>query len=117
MTNMRDSSLAMHYSAPEYSAIKDHMCRVDPLLADLFKRVPGNTWIKKLNKLNECNCCLKHQIRKPSELEPWVEVQPYEKQLQFTQKCKCNCRHTARFICRQVEVDECGVYWCPPCPR
>jgi len=114
---MRDSSLALPYSAPEYTAIKDHMCRVDPLLHNMFKNIRGNTWAKKLENVSMCKCCPRHQILKPTQLAPWVEVQPYEKTLYFVPRCDCDCRHVARFICRQVEVDECGVYWCPPCPR
>ena len=33
--------------------------------------------------------------------------------LSYTKQCSCDCRHMARFICRQVEID--GTT--PPCPR
>ena len=58
------------------------------------------------NKLTElliscklCNCCEKHKINKPLVFSPWVEtttnINKYQK------ICSCDCRHVARWICRQ----------------
>ena len=53
----------------------------------------------KLNNLSQCNCCLRHQINKPSELEPWVELHPTHNR---DNPCQCDCRHKARWICRKM---------------
>jgi hypothetical protein len=59
----------------------------------------------KLNQLDQCNCCPRHQINKPSELKPWVELD--ESRDNTPDRCQCDCRHKARWICREmcVKVD------------
>lgn len=59
-----------------------------------------------LNQLAACNCCPTHQINKPIKLAPWVEM-PFPGPRSIEEKregCKCDCRHLARFVCR----DACG---------
>ncbi len=53
----------------------------------------------KLNNLSQCNCCLRHQINKPFELKPWVELHPT---YNLDNPCQCDCRHKARWICRKM---------------
>ena len=53
----------------------------------------------KLNNLSQCNCCLRHQINKPSELKPWVELHSTHNR---DNPCQCDCRHRARWICREM---------------
>ena len=58
----------------------------------------------KLNNLSECNCCPRHQLNKPSELKPWVELKSWEeRQIELNPNhvrdmtCQCDCRHKARW--------------------
>jgi hypothetical protein len=53
----------------------------------------------KLNHLDQCNCCPRHQINKPSELKPWVELPCTNN---WDNPCQCDCRHKARWICREM---------------
>ncbi len=46
----------------------------------------------------ECNCCAEHSINKPTVFQPWTSN--YACPLQIVKECKCDCRHTARMICR-----------------
>lgn len=64
-----------------------------------LSNVDGITWQEKLNTLNRCYCCKRHQINKPSNLITWVDT-PFNCN-QYT-NCYCNCRHLARHICRQT---------------
>ena len=70
------------------------------LLRDLFDEVPGVTFQDKLNYLSNCHCCDRHQVNKPTLFVPWHET-PFNYD-QTTHPCMCNCRHVARFICRQA---------------
>jgi len=70
------------------------------LLRDLFDEVPGVTLQDKLNHFSNCDCCERHQVNKPTTFAPWHET-PFHNQ-QMIYPCMCNCRHVARFICRQV---------------
>jgi len=58
----------------------------------------------KLNHLVQCNCCPRHQTNKPSELKPWVEL-PLNDQTRDN-PCDCDCRHKARWICRDMFEQE-----------
>ena len=57
----------------------------------------------KLNHLVQCNCCSRHQTNKPSELKPWVELPCTNN---WDNPCRCNCRHKARWICRDMFEQE-----------
>lgn len=70
------------------------------LLRSLFDHVPGSSYQDKLNHLANCNCCERHQINKPIVFEPWHDTPFHD--IQATYPCMCNCRHVARFICRQA---------------
>lgn len=73
-------------------------------LDELFSSIPGNDFQEKLNHLALCNCCERHQFNKPDVWSPEINI-PFN----YTQQnsCLCDCRHTARWICRQ----------CPDSPR
>lgn len=116
-TTMKDSILACPF-APTVAddVLTDIVLRVDPLLKNAFKGIPGNTWEQKLDFLNTCKCCTKHQNGRPKKLTPWVGTNPYRKRLISRKKCTCNCRHLARFICRQVEIDPWYNTVVPRCP-
>ena len=72
------------------------------LLRDLFDEVPGVTLQDKLNHLSNCHCCDRHQVNKPTVFAAWHETPFHNTQGTYT--CMCNCRHVARFICRQANV-------------
>jgi len=119
---MKDSIWAVPFFAQESedlikSVRKDHVKRVDPLIRQAFVDSPGHTWEQKLTNCANCVCCVVHQIRKPLYLNPWIET-TFRNKYEYNEKmCKCNCRHMARFICRQIEIDEHGNNWLPPCPN
>lgn len=80
-----------------------------------FKEIPGDSWTEKLEHLNKCECCDRHQYERPRLLAPWDEETM--KDIPWTWRgCKCSCRHSARMICRQMVYDEGGHLLCPPCP-
>lgn len=69
-------------------------------IQQMLHDVPGLSYQDKLNHLSNCNCCLRHQVNKPTVFVPWHET-PFHNN-QITHLCTCNCRHVARFICRQA---------------
>jgi len=68
------------------------------LIQNKIDSVEGSNYQEKLNYLNNCNCCEKHKINRPSIFSAWVEL-PFHNDQTLT--CACDCRHMARFICRQ----------------
>lgn len=81
------------------------MSQVRDLSTILFQtidNVPGDSYQDKLNHLANCNCCERHQVNKPTVFAPWHET-PFHN-TQATYPCMCNCRHVARFICRQSTI-------------
>ena len=52
-----------------------------------------------LNTLSQCNCCQRHQQNKPVVLAKWIEL-PISERKSDDEECHCDCRHIARFICR-----------------
>jgi len=72
----------------------------------------GLTDEEKLKVYNDCICCDRHQLNKPKKLEKWREVPAVPPRPGFEDLkldifggnlCSCDCRHKARFLCRQVE--------------
>jgi hypothetical protein len=75
--------------------------------------VPGDTYQEKLNHLRLCNCCERHQYQKPHLFMPWRETRGglwSDEQ----KTCECDCRHVARFICRQATEPTCTIIDSPP---
>ena len=66
---------------------------------DSFSDISGDTYEEKLQVLVSCNCCDRHQINKPSQYCKYIETK-YPTMFDIP-LCRCNCRHLARFICRQ----------------
>lgn len=56
-----------------------------------------STMQKVIDTKVNCKCCPRHQINKPTQYAPWIEL-PFR----GTQDnlCSCTCRHEARMICR-----------------
>lgn len=72
------------------------------LVTQAINSVPGSTFQQKLYYLSQCNCCTRHQINKPTTFSIWHET-PFSNINHAS--CRCNCRHVARFICRQAFSD------------
>lgn len=53
-----------------------------------------------LTELHYCDCCEKHQIGKPCIPVKWVDNKMATPNV-FS--CSCDCRHTARMICRMCD--------------
>jgi hypothetical protein len=49
--------------------------------------------------LNNCNCCDRHQVNKPKNLEKYIETN-FKGDDKSKYNCQCKCRIAARFICR-----------------
>lgn len=79
-----------------------HIRNLDSILQQMLHDVIGETYQDKLNHLANCNCCQRHQINKPTIFQPWTETSINISQNIYS--CSCNCRHVARFICRQTNV-------------
>lgn len=70
------------------------------LIYNRINCVPGNTYQDKLNFLSTCNCCHRHCMNKPMVFTCWKET---TSEYDGPRDCNCDCRHVARFICRQYE--------------
>ena len=68
------------------------------VLQNKIDLIEGSNYQEKLDYLNKCNCCEKHKINRPNRFSPWIELPFHYTQ---TLTCACDCRHMARFICRQ----------------
>ena len=86
--------------------------RTDYHLTQAFKAIPGDNWQEKLDHCLRCKCCMRHQTLKPERLVPWTETETENIIPWVHTNCECNCRHLARFICRQCDDD--GNFL--PCP-
>lgn len=61
----------------------------------------GTTMQDKLDILNQCNCCDRHQTNKPRLYKPWYGCQSNGMmQHEDYVQCECYCRHMARWVCR-----------------
>ena len=63
--------------------------------------IQGNTIQEKLNTLSNCNCCARHQNKKPKVFDIWIDA-PYNNN-KIMNNCACECRNLARFICRKYD--------------
>lgn len=70
-----------------------------------FDDIIGDTYQAKLDTLSNCNCCQRHQTNRPTLFSNWIELHPNNYSNFNSNICNCNCRHRARWICRQF-VDE-----------
>lgn len=98
------------WSLPAYDEVVEEnvICRleegrclpVDAILFEQFDQIQGKTWKEKLEACGECRCCKRHQVNKPGYFAPWIETNP---KLHYQSRtCECDCRHLARWLCRQA---------------
>ncbi len=80
--------------------------RPQALLQQAFDNIPGDSWQAKLDKCTSCKCCTRHQTFRPKRLVLWTDdMAKRDIKIHYTgPKCHCDCRHMARFICRQVDT-------------
>lgn len=120
---MRDST----WSAPAYEEDFENTIslmeegrseeeRVSYVLNAKFASIPGDTWQAKLDSCSGCKCCPRHQVHRPFRLFRMGFDEP-PKIHNMDKDCECECRHLARFICRQVIVNCNDDRTMPPCPR
>jgi hypothetical protein len=90
-------------------AVDQHMriINADTILQSLnnvFNSLDGNTWQQKLDNLSSCDCCERHARDRPVYFQPWIDT-TFTNSRENDNVCKCKCRHTARYICRQCNDD------------
>jgi hypothetical protein len=80
------------------------MSRPQRLLHEAFLKIPGDSWQAKLDHYASCKCCTRHQTFRPRQLVHWSDSDADRviKLHHRGPKCKCDCRHMARFICRNI---------------
>ena len=82
-----------------------------------FGSIKGNSFQEKLDTLNKCNCCQRHQNNKLTKYQAYEDTQlniinfntPYNSKYSLNDPsilyqgnfCNCECRQLSRFICRQ----------------
>lgn len=71
-------------------------------MKQLFDTVIGDTYQDKLNTLSLCNCCERHRNNRPSGFSHWLDLPQSNQQ---KNGCNCNCRHIARWICRECPYE------------
>lgn len=75
---------------------------IEKLMKTFYEKcqeIDGESWQDKIDTLNKCNCCEKHQYNKPFRFEIWKELPFHNDQ---TRDCLCDCRHMSRMICRTI---------------
>lgn len=86
------------------------------IIYQMFDTIPGLDWHQKLFFLNNCNCCKRHQIKKPYIFKPWVDTH-FTIDNNHDDNCTCKCRHAARMICRQCPDNDTDIVPLPNSPR
>lgn len=73
-------------------------------LQETFLKIPGDDWGSKLEHCASCKCCARHQTFRPSRLEKWTDDMSGGHMVHTDSGCKCDCRHMARLICRNLDT-------------
>lgn len=63
----------------------------------IFGNIPKDFLIEMFHKLKNCDCCSRHQFRKPIELTD-DSYKYYASDEERERKCKCACRHNSRVL-------------------
>ena len=116
---MRDSIWSAPGYAFDYDIDLERMeeGRSQRLLHEAFIKIPGDNWQTKLEHCASCKCCTRHQTFRPRRLIPWTDdMAERDIKIHSLKKCECDCRHMARFICRQVIVNSNDDLTMPKCP-
>lgn len=70
----------------------------------IYKEIDIKKGLLYLKILKECNCCERHTINFPNNINTELKIK--ENMEQNIKKCKCKCRHIARFIVRTFQNKE-----------
>ena len=78
----------------------------------------GKSWQEKLDICNKCDCCERHNFKKPNLLVPLIKGYDYIDLLDDTKElwykdCRCKCRYLPRRMC---EEDNCKIMCASPSP-
>jgi len=74
-------------------------------LQQAFLETPGDSWQAKLDHCASCKCCTRHQTFRPRRLVPWTnDLAARDIPISQWTPCKCDCRHLARMICRNIKT-------------
>ena len=78
----------------------------------------GKSWQEKMDTCNKCDCCERHNFKKPNLLVPIIKAYDYIDLLDDTKElwyrdCRCRCRYLARRMC---EEDNCKIMCASPNP-
>jgi len=75
-----------------------------------YSAFAGKSWQEKLDTCNKCDCCERHNFRKPHTLTPIIKAYDYIDLLDDTkellyQDCRCKCRYLARRMCEEANCE------------
>jgi hypothetical protein len=75
-----------------------------------YSAFAGKSWQEKLDTCNKCDCCERHNFRKPHILIPIIRAYDYVDLLDDTeelwyQDCRCKCRYLARRMCEEANYE------------
>ena len=82
-------------------------------VAKMLNAIPGETWPEKLDNINTCHCCRRHERDRPFTFAPWKGCKSSYKPTD--ERCFCWCRYLARKICEkypETEVPVAGAEQC-----
>lgn len=90
----RDEVWLHTYNRLTSDEILDYLTKID------LNTVEGGDFAQQcLDQYAECKCCEAHQVNHPTLWSPWIDDP--DRVANFLEKeCKCDCRNTARAICR-----------------
>ena len=89
----------------EVQTLSLEMACAHQYIYEMFKEIDGNTPQEKLNTLANCNCCDRHKKNKPIIFQYWRDIEHTNSNQEMNiLDCGCDCRHSARMICRKCPI-------------
>jgi hypothetical protein len=75
-----------------------------------YSAFAGKSWQEKLDTCNKCDCCERHNFRKPHTLTPIIKAYDYVDLLDDTKElwykdCRCKCRYLPRRMCEEANCE------------
>ena len=75
-----------------------------------YSAFAGKSWQEKLDMCNKCDCCERHNFRKPHTLIPIIQAYDYIDLLDDTKElwykgCRCKCRYLGRRMCEEANCE------------
>ena len=80
-------------------------------MEEFLSQFPVTVLTNWLTVFSECECCDRHQQRRPDAIGPCPYYPQHHDEEHQEGACQCSCRHFSRWICRawqiaQAELDE-----------